>query len=295
MLQHKVKGAKLERHFDGFSSSNSHARTATLASHAQNALAAASMLWDVKIGAKKRLGGELNVFLLLPLHPTALSKRRRRRTDLSIHNNGACSRTNGERSRSSLKLPQRRLSHPSQERAAEIVSTRLDQDGSPSRSLLPLPEEQAVHQEPLLPWCARCVRLSGLWRCEWMADVRRCVSSTADPKIRIYECGNKRMGVDHFPYVIHLVSDEKEQLTSEALEAARVCANKYMVKYAGKDAFHLRVRCHPFHIIRINKGEFVACTGRRRCCPALPKASARPRRIGVPELFGRAAGHRAAQ
>ncbi len=50
-----------------------------------------------------------------------------------------------------------------------------------------------------------------------------------------------------------MVSDEYEQLSSEALEAARICANKYMVKSCGKDGFHIRVRLHPFHVIRINK------------------------------------------
>jgi large subunit ribosomal protein L10e len=43
-----------------------------------------------------------------------------------------------------------------------------------------------------------------------------------DPKIRIYDCGNKRASVDIFPFVAHLVSDEKEQISSEALEG--VCA-----------------------------------------------------------------------
>lgn len=39
---------------------------------------------------------------------------------------------------------------------------------------------------------------------------------------------------------------EKEQVSSEALEAARIAANKYMTKNAGKDTFHLRVRvCAP--------------------------------------------------
>lgn len=58
------------------------------------------------------------------------------------------------------------------------------------------------------------------------------------------------------------VSDEKEQLTSEALEAARVSANKYMAKYAGKDAFHMRIRAHPFHVLRINK--MLSCAGADR-------------------------------
>uniref|UniRef100_A0A093X7Q0 60S ribosomal protein L10-A n=1 Tax=Talaromyces marneffei PM1 TaxID=1077442 RepID=A0A093X7Q0_TALMA len=45
----------------------------------------------------------------------------------------------------------------------------------------------------------------------------------------------------------------KNKLSSEALEAARICANKYLVKTAGKESFHLRIRVHPHHTIRINK------------------------------------------
>merc|ERR1711956_102719 len=62
-----------------------------------------------------------------------------------------------------------------------------------------------------------------------------------DPKIRIYDAGKKKFPVDEFPFAAHLVSVEKEQVSSEALEAARVACNKYMVKNAGKDAFHLRI------------------------------------------------------
>ena len=36
------------------------------------------------------------------------------------------------------------------------------------------------------------------------------------------------------------VSDELEQLSSEAMEAARICCNKYLVKSCGKDQFHIR-------------------------------------------------------
>lgn len=47
-----------------------------------------------------------------------------------------------------------------------------------------------------------------------------------DPKIRIFDLGRKRANVDEFPLCVHLVSNEYEQLSSEALEAARICANK---------------------------------------------------------------------
>merc|ERR1712032_607844 len=66
-------------------------------------------------------------------------------------------------------------------------------------------------------------------------------------KIRIYDLGRKKAGVDEFPLSVHLVSDELEQLSSEALEAARICCNKYLVKNCGKEGFHIRVRVHPFH------------------------------------------------
>ncbi|KAJ1381391.1 Ribosomal protein L10e [Sesbania bispinosa] len=69
-----------------------------------------------------------------------------------------------------------------------------------------------------------------------------------DPKIRIYDVGMKKKGVDEFPFCVHLVSWEKENASSEALEAARIACNKYMAKFAGKDAFHLRV---PLESLRV--------------------------------------------
>jgi len=83
-----------------------------------------------------------------------------------------------------------------------------------------------------------------------------------DPKIRIFDAGKKKAPVDDFPFACHLVSLEKEQVSSEALEAARIACNKYMVKSVGKDAFHLRVRPHPFHVLRINK--MLSCAGADR-------------------------------
>merc|ERR1739847_152477 len=46
-----------------------------------------------------------------------------------------------------------------------------------------------------------------------------------DPKIRIYDLGRKKAGVDEFPLCVHLVSGELEQLSAEALEAGRICCN----------------------------------------------------------------------
>ncbi|KAK9459839.1 60S ribosomal protein uL16 [Lipomyces oligophaga] len=95
-----------------------------------------------------------------------------------------------------------------------------------------------------------------------------------DSKIRIFDLGRKRAGVDEFPLCVHLVSNEYEQLSSEALEAARICANKYFTKTGGRDAFHLRVRVHPFHVLRINK--MLSCAGADRLQTGMRNAWGKP-------------------
>lgn len=105
---------------------------------------------------------------------------------------------------------------------------------------------------------------------------------------------------------MHLISNEYEQLSSEALEAARICANKYvessrsqslamglkptldlikikrltsllpryLVKITGKEGFHLRVRVHPFHVVRINK--MLSCAGADRLQTGMRGAFGKP-------------------
>ena len=69
-------------------------------------------------------------------------------------------------------------------------------------------------------------------------------------------------------------SFEKENVGSEALEAARIAANKYMVKNAGKESFHMRVRVHPFHVLRINK--MLSCAGADRLQQGMRGAFGKP-------------------
>eukprot|EP01119_Soliformovum_irregulare_P023697 TRINITY_DN832_c0_g1_i1.p2 TRINITY_DN832_c0_g1~~TRINITY_DN832_c0_g1_i1.p2 ORF type:complete len:161 (-),score=45.03 TRINITY_DN832_c0_g1_i1:153-635(-) len=71
-----------------------------------------------------------------------------------------------------------------------------------------------------------------------------------------------------------MVSLEKEQLSSEALEAARICANKYISKFTGKDGFHMRVRVHPWHVLRINK--MLSCAGADRLQTGMRGAFGKP-------------------
>lgn len=86
------------------------------------------------------------------------------------------------------------------------------------------------------------------------------------------------------PLPWYLRSWEKEHVTSEGLEAARVAANKYMVKHAGKEAFHLRVRVHPYHVLRINK--MLSCAGADRLQTGMRGAFGKPNGLAARVQIG---------
>ena len=95
-----------------------------------------------------------------------------------------------------------------------------------------------------------------------------------DSKIRIFDLGTRKANIDEFSHCIHVVSKEHEQITAEALEAARIQANKYMTKNTNKDNFHMRIRVHPFHVLRINK--MLSCAGADRLQTGMRGAYGKP-------------------
>mmetsp|Transcript_9066 Transcript_9066/g.7982 ORF Transcript_9066/g.7982 Transcript_9066/m.7982 type:complete len:205 (+) Transcript_9066:148-762(+) len=95
-----------------------------------------------------------------------------------------------------------------------------------------------------------------------------------DARIRIYDAGRKKARAEDFSGCVHMVSLEKEQITSEALEAARIACNKYLIKKMGKDGFHLRCRVHPWHVLRINK--MLSCAGADRLQTGMRGAFGKP-------------------
>jgi len=90
----------------------------------------------------------------------------------------------------------------------------------------------------------------------------RYLRGVPDPKIAIFDVGKKSAHTDDFPLCVHLVCGEKQQLGSECMEAGRIVVNKYMFKNTGKDTFHMRIRIHPFHVLRQNK--MLSCAGADR-------------------------------
>lgn len=65
-----------------------------------------------------------------------------------------------------------------------------------------------------------------------------------------YDMGNK---TEEFEIVLSLVMKEDVQITHNALEAARVSANRYLTKTAGSLGFYLKILVHPHQILRENK------------------------------------------
>merc|ERR1711957_400768 len=80
-----------------------------------------------------------------------------------------------------------------------------------------------------------------------------------DPKIRIYDAGKKKFPVGEFPFAAHLVSVEKEQVSSEALEAARVAIGQILLSVRAKDVHQPTV----MEALRRAKYKF---PGRQRLC-----------------------------
>lgn len=117
---------------------------------------------------------------------------------------------------------------------------------------------------------ARCYRVCG--GKPWPKS--RYNRGVPDPKIKAYDIGSKRSPYDELPFCVHLVSKEMEQISSEALEAARVAANKVFGKVSKKEGFHIKVRLHPFHVLRINK--MLSCAGADRLQTGMRGAFGKP-------------------
>ncbi len=68
--------------------------------------------------------------------------------------------------------------------------------------------------------------------------------------ITIYDMGDSKAD---FEIELSLLVKEDVQVTHNALEAARVSANRHLLKHLGQVGYHLKVRVHPYQILRENK------------------------------------------
>lgn len=91
------------------------------------------------------------------------------------------------------------------------------------------------------------------------------------PKITKYEMGKPNGDYD---YKAELVVVEAGQIRHNALEAARVMANKYLTTAIGEENYFLKVRVVPHHVLRENK--MMAFAGADRLQDGMRQAFGKP-------------------
>ena len=79
---------------------------------------------------------------------------------------------------------------------------------------------------------------------------REYMGGVPGSKIVQFEMGNLSQ---EFPTEVDLVVEESCQIRHSALEAARITANRRLMKEVGRSNFHFKVRVFPHHVLRENK------------------------------------------
>jgi large subunit ribosomal protein L10e len=75
---------------------------------------------------------------------------------------------------------------------------------------------------------------------------------TPGPKITIFEMGDLSHP-ERFELEMSMVAKEGGQIVHNALEAARIASNRYMMKKMARDAYNLKIRVFPHVVLRENK------------------------------------------
>ena len=93
------------------------------------------------------------------------------------------------------------------------------------------------------------------------------------PALKISKFNMGDLGVQ-FPRTIHLVSRERVQIRHNALESARVAANKILSDKYGETGYKMSVRPYPRIILRENK--MIATAGADRLQEGMRRAFGKP-------------------
>lgn len=78
---------------------------------------------------------------------------------------------------------------------------------------------------------------------------REYMGGVPNPRIVQFEMGNPD---GDFPLTLRLVAGEACQIRHNALEAARIAANRFISKRAGQQ-YHLKIKVFPHQVLRENK------------------------------------------
>ncbi len=78
---------------------------------------------------------------------------------------------------------------------------------------------------------------------------REYVKGVPGIRVTFFDMGNPK---GDFPVEMSLISQETGQIRHNALEAARIAANRLLEVKAGKDNYHFKLRVYPHQILREN-------------------------------------------
>lgn len=109
---------------------------------------------------------------------------------------------------------------------------------------------------------------------------REYIAGIPQPKIAKFTIGNPEGDYD---LVIKLRSEERGQIRHNALEAARVAANKILSKQVGQGNYYMMIKVFPHVILRENK--MIATAGADRLQEGMRRAFGKP--VGLAARVGR--------
>ena len=90
-------------------------------------------------------------------------------------------------------------------------------------------------------------------------------------RVTFYDMGNPK---GDYELEMSLVTEESGQIRNNAIEAARVAANRMMELDAGQDNYHLKIRIYPHQVLRENP--IVMGAGADRVSDGMRHAFGRP-------------------
>ncbi|MDD4897992.1 MAG: 50S ribosomal protein L16 [Methanocellales archaeon] len=79
---------------------------------------------------------------------------------------------------------------------------------------------------------------------------RKYMGGVPGSKVVQFDMGNL---TEDFPVQLTLVAAESCQIMDRALEAARISANRFLLRDVGRLGFHLKLRVYPHQVLRENK------------------------------------------
>jgi large subunit ribosomal protein L10e len=90
-------------------------------------------------------------------------------------------------------------------------------------------------------------------------------------KVIRFDVGDPKKSYD---YTLHLISKSDIQIRHNALESARVTANRTLEKELGKMGFYMKIRVYPHHVLRENP--IAAGAGADRFSTGMKKSFGKP-------------------